>query len=79
MSEFKIEKGIPLPPRRSTHAARDKYGFTRMEVGDSIFFADAKPSAIRNVAYTASKDGARMGRKFATRTVEGGVRVWRVK
>lgn len=72
MSEFKIEKGIPLP-RRS--AANKKYDFGAMKIGDSMLCAGVEPKEVRGVAHAAGK---REGMKFATRTVEGGVRVWRI-
>ena len=67
--EFKIEKNIPLFPPR---ASRRKYPFHEMEIGDSVFLADRKPSNLGgSTACLAPK-------KFAFRNVEGGVRVWRV-
>lgn len=73
MSEFKIEKGIPVPGHG---AVRSKYPFDAMLVGES--FLVGPPTTLAQVSRAASKAGARMGRKFATRTVEGGVRVWRI-
>ena len=70
--EIKVEKGIPIP------APGNNLGFTQAlrdlkNVGDSILL----PRSIS----TASGLIAQMGMqgKFTCRTVEGGVRVWRIK
>lgn len=67
-----VEKGIPLPPKRhNVKFGVGKYPFATMKVGESFLTTDFA------VAYAASWYGKRTGRKFATRAVEGGVRVWR--
>ena len=70
--EIKVEKGIPIPSRGRTR------GFTQAlrnlkNVGDSVFL----PTRIRGI-YVAAKD-AGLGGKITARTVEDGVRVWRIK
>lgn len=71
MTTIVIEKGIPAP------AARGKYPFAQMEVGDS-FFVPGKTS--RN--FPLGPYNARLGFGFRARTVtvDGvtGVRIWRV-
>lgn len=71
MSDLKIEKGVPIPGRRS-------YGsFTatlrKMEVGDSIFVEGMRGQDV----------GGRFQHvkpmKFAKRDAEGGVRIWRIE
>lgn len=64
---IKIEHGIPFPQK-------SVYPFKAMEVGDSFFVPNPKKS-IRAMASIA---GTRHGRKFLVRSIEGGVRVWRV-
>lgn len=77
-SEFKIEKGIPIP--RSAH--HRKYPFANMSVGDSVFIPRGKWSDLA-AAVTGICSAVRSYRdmKFTTRRdVENdGVRVWRVE
>lgn len=68
---IKIDKGIPLPPR----GGRQRYPWQEMEVGDSFFVEGA---SVRSLSAAAAQVGRRSGRKFSLRTVEGGVRCWRV-
>lgn len=67
-----IENGIPLPPPRMRAA---KYPFNEMEVGDSFFVPDTNRS-FTGAMLSSSK---RSGRRFATRMIDGGIRVLRVK
>lgn len=75
MSEFTIEKGIPVPKQVGA-GRRNKYPFDAMEVGDSFFIKDTK---VKTISRTCGHHGKRLGRKFASRTVDGGVRVWRTE
>jgi len=63
-----VEDGVPVPDRR-------KYGFLDdLRVGESIVVTDINsPSLFACIQYRQK----RYGKKFARRTVEGGVRVWR--
>ena len=71
-----IEKSIPIPD--VTLGAPTKYPFTKMEVGDSSFFGGA-PIGPKCKPYIAAKSrGYASGKKFTGRTVDGGVRIWRV-
>lgn len=75
MSEFTIEKGIPVP--KMTGAGRKtKYPFESMQVGDSFFVKDG---TVKTLSRSCGTYGKRLERKFASRTVEGGARVWRVE
>lgn len=68
-----IERGIPVPkPVRP-----EKYPFRELKVGES-FLVDWEPKIVR-VRYAAAMAAKRQKRKFATRQVEGGVRVWRIE
>lgn len=70
--ELKIEKGVPLPPKASARPRNAIY--YRMEVGDSVLV----PNRVHDrVASTVSYVAKTTGFKFATRKVEGGIRVWR--
>jgi hypothetical protein len=72
-----IETGIPVPKvnTSSNHSRGKKYPWLDMEVGDSFFVPDMLIQLISNSVTGASK---RTGFKFTCRTVEGGVRVWRI-
>ena len=68
----KIEKGVPLPKTKksATYPVRD------MVVGDSFFIAGA--SCQGKEQSTCRQMARNHGLKLACRTVEGGLRVWRV-
>ncbi len=70
MGQFKIEKDVQIPSR--THVY--KYPFLKMVVGDSFFVKDGDR---KTVGGSAVYWGRKSGFKFTTRTVDGGVRVWR--
>lgn len=76
-TEFKIDKGIPLPPP-AKGGRNGKYPWREMEVGDSFFM----PGAARSGApqYLA---GQRTGFRFSSRgVIENGVkgrRIWRIE
>ncbi len=75
---FEVEKGVPMP--KPVRAGRQtKYPWKELAVGDSFFVpADAvKPQSARGAVRTANRIYA--DRRFATRTVEGGIRVWRIE
>lgn len=68
---YKIEKGKPIPKRRSFIAIFDK-----MEVGDSVFIAgqkDAGDSAGLSCRYYSKT----RGKNFTCWKEPGGVRIWR--
>ena len=80
---YKIDKGIPLCAPR---AQSNKYPLDEMEVGDSFFVPhpDAKKARQNALARNAGQyrkppKHTPFQRHFVTRTVEGGVRIWRVK
>jgi len=75
MSEFTIDKGIPVPKLVGT-GRRNKYPFDAMEVGDSFLVTGLKGKTISRIC---CYHGKRLSRKFASRTVDGGVRVWRTE
>lgn len=75
MSEFTIDKGIPVPKQVGT-GRKTKYPFDLMEVGDSFFIKDTK---VKTISCSCGIYGKRLNRKFTSRTVEGGARVWRVE
>jgi hypothetical protein len=66
---FKVEKGVPHPGKGG------KYPWSTMEIGESFFVPDSDGGAPHTAAHAA---GRRLGRKFTTKKVDGGRRVWRV-
>ena len=75
--KYAIEKGVALPDyyRVST------YPFGDMEVGDSFFvpFGDEDLNSISTRVHSAvGQRNRREKRKFTTRRVSGGMRVWRI-
>lgn len=70
MTDFKIEKGIPAP------AKRGKYPFAEMEVGDSFLVPGAATSAEISSAVSYRKN--RYQEQYICRSVDGGLRVWRI-
>ena len=68
---FEIEQNVVMPEK---HA---RYPFNQMEVGDSFFVPEGANTPRQNTSSAASYAGHRLGRKFTTRLVDGGVRVWR--
>ena len=66
---MKIEKGIPVPTNTSDV-------FKEMEVGDSVFIAGGSNTC--KEFYRAKKYFQRNGKKMRSRTVDGGIRLWRI-
>ena len=76
--EYKVYKGVPLPPAKRGGVRPRKYKFADLEIGD-MFFVPNPPKTFRSQVTAA---GRRLGRKFAVRdvVVEGvtGVGCWRL-
>lgn len=78
---MKIEANIPITPPAIPDRQEHVFPVLEMEVGDSFLIPwDGKDRAkYRSVCRTViSRQGARHGMKFATRTLEEGLRVWRI-
>ena len=82
----KIDKAVPTPTERFTAAKlRANYPFAEMAVGDS-FFLDAEHEGMSiyagsktpRIAMIASRFGKKNAKKFSTRSIDGGVRIWRI-
>ena len=71
---LKIEKGIPMPGSLGKGVA--KYPFHKMEIGDSVFFEGKTTSSKEYLA--ANQCGLRKGFKFTGKSVDGGLRIWRI-
>jgi len=75
---MKIEKGIPISPDKRDNKAMKLYPFDEMSVGDSIFINEENGN-IKSSRGVASRYGKKTGKVFTTRTVDGGLRIWRVE
>lgn len=73
---IRIERGIPAP--NGINRNNEKYPFSELEPGDSFFapHRDYNSKRVQQAAYAAA---SRLGIKVATRTMEDGVRVWRLE
>lgn len=76
---YPIESGIPIPPR-ARPAGLDLRGSERfpleaLRVGQSFWVPEEDGRAARSHACVVSNQ---TGRRFVSRAVDGGVRLWRV-
>ena len=75
---MKIEKDIPIPHSRLT-GNRKKYPFENMEIGDSFFVQVVNIFEKRKRASSIIACARReLPKKFISRQVDGGVRIWRI-
>lgn len=72
MSEFKIEKGVPIPQPKSGKVGGWARALADADIGDSVFLAG------RNAKDVVGGVGNHGNRWATVRTVEGGVRVWKI-
>lgn len=72
-----VDSLIPIPGNIKNNFQRDNYNFGRMKVGDSMFFAGCNTKSKQIAA--ARLYGRYHGWKFTGRTVDGGLRIWRVE
>ena len=73
---IKIEDGIPLPDDVNAHGRPEQFPFSILEIGQSFWIEGLTSRRLSHVQYARKKYP---DRSFITRTVEGGVRVWRTK
>lgn len=77
MSNYKVEKGIPIP-------SRSKYPFGEMEIGDS-FLIQLNGDRVNNVqmkvnqAAKTYRSASRSDFKIKTRKTDEGLRVFRIE
>lgn len=72
---FKIETGIPIPEIGSRKSGIS-FALRALNVGDSFFIPE------KGLNYTTGFVGQirkSTGRQFACRTIDGGVRIWRIE
>lgn len=74
---MKVDKKVPVGKIKSGRKA--KYPFGTMEVGDSVLFDGEKLSSSCKPYSAARSHGEYTGKRFIGRTVDGGVRIWRVE
>jgi len=64
-----VESGIPAP------ASRTKYPWDAMKVGESFFVPGKSTNQLGGLLTARARAD---GRKYTSRTVDGGTRVWRI-
>jgi hypothetical protein len=78
---IEIENDIPIPPKTPKAGRKGAYPFAELEVGQS-FFVPAPPGKTNRQLQMAISGSAqhitkKTGHRFTSRTVDGGIRVWR--
>lgn len=74
-SSVMIDKNIPIP-KDAGRKGRRKYPFYEMEVGDSVFFeGQTRTGNARNAAYAWARNN---NKEVSVRSVQGGIRIWRI-
>ena len=73
---YVVERNVPIS-EKMVHG-NTKYPFYRMEVGDSFLARVEDTGTIPRVRAAACMYGQMHRMKFRTRTVDGGIRVWRI-
>ena len=74
---YVIERGIPIPPDTEP-AGNERYPLRRLKLGDIFFVPRLSPSAAIMKQLTIRSLSQRYGVPVEMRTVDGGLRVWRV-
>lgn len=69
---LEIDKGVPLVPRNGPY----KYPWDDMEIGDSVLITDVGDEVVRVSVYRANR--TRAPRRWCSRKLQGGTRVWRI-
>jgi len=72
MSDFKIEKGIPVKVAGSS----SKYPFKDMDIGDSFIIKNISSRA--TLSSSIRSFSLKTGKTFITRRDGDGIRVWRI-
>ena len=74
---YEIEKGVPLPELNGANQPI-KYPWEKLAVGDSFLVPAGTVQRSSVHAATARANRAHPDRRFITRAVDGGTRVWRI-
>lgn len=77
MRKYKIEKGVPILETRGTRT--EEYPFRDLEIGDSFLIPSPSSKEKQSILSQAYNRGKKLNRRFVTRTVPEGLRVWRVE
>ena len=77
MSMYQIDRNVPMV--HITKPKREIYPFSQLKIGDSFFVPAKDRGAIPRARVAASYWAKENNRKLVSRSVEGGVRIWRVK
>lgn len=72
---FKVDKKIPVPTHDGILGRPRKYPWLEMKIDDSFVVIGGGHAAVRSAMSCANR---RYDRKFISRKVAGGVRIWRV-
>jgi hypothetical protein len=77
---YQIEKNVPFPAPAEHKKPEGplRLALKAMEVGDSFVAAPGKENIVSSTACYLVKCSGFEGRKYITRKVDSGVRVWRV-
>jgi hypothetical protein len=74
---FEIEKNVPLPPPRMSHEkSKMRLALEALEVGDAVNCGDLKQAS---VGYALTNLKKTKGFKFATRRIDGVLRIYRIE
>jgi hypothetical protein len=70
---YRIEKNVPLPESRGKAKSELRVVMESMEVGDSIVIPRTEIGRAEGVMNTVRA----AGKRFATRVINEGIRIWR--
>lgn len=77
---YLIEHGIPIPPRGNGRRDGSLYPFDAMQPGDSFLLPGPTATAGKRASVAAASANKRLApRRFESRRVPEGARIWRVK
>jgi hypothetical protein len=78
---IEIENGIPISAKKPGAGRRGTYPFADLDVGQSFFVPNQPGKTNRQlimaIGVAAQYITKKTGHRFTSRTVEGGIRVWR--
>lgn len=75
-----IDKNIPVPVNDGLGAKQRKYPFAEMEIGDSFFIpSTGYHDRLRKARSLNAQFRRFKPKRFALRSVDDGVRVWRIE
>ena len=75
MATIAIRSDVPLPSPSGRGRRASKYPFSKMEVGDSFVVNDVTARTVRSAVSVFQR---KYDVKFAVRTTDEGIGVWRV-